>query len=82
MAYSLTSEPPSDPESFRLWVVEQLRRIEDAAIDPILLVTQTLDQAPVKLREGTIAIADGTNWDPGSGAGTYVYRGATWRKMD
>lgn len=37
--------------------------------------------APVKLHEGMIRIADGTNWDPGSGAGLYIYLGAAWNKL-
>lgn len=82
MAYSLTSEPPSDPEAFRLWVVEQLRRIEEEAINPSLLITQKLDRVPPKPREGMLVIADGANWNPGAGAGTYVYRSSAWRKMD
>ena len=32
--------------------------------------------------EGQLAIADGTGWDPGSGAGTYIYRDSIWRKLD
>jgi hypothetical protein len=34
--------------------------------------------APVKPREGTLAIADGTNWNPGLGAGLYEYLGGVW----
>ena len=38
--------------------------------------------APKKFGEGTIVLADGTSWNPGSGAGFYGYRGGAWRKLD
>src|SRR3990167_3465543 len=36
---------------------------------------------PVKLEEGMIRYADGTNWNPGSGIGLYQYRGSAWVKL-
>jgi hypothetical protein len=33
---------------------------------------------PDKPRKGMVRFADGTTWDPGSGAGMYLYNGATW----
>jgi hypothetical protein len=36
---------------------------------------------PSKPREGMICLADGTDWDPGSGAGLYHYLGAAWNKL-
>lgn len=40
-----------------------------------------LNEEPAKLSEGLLAYADGTNWDPGSGKGVYVYEGASWVKL-
>lgn len=37
--------------------------------------------APAKPREGDIRLADGTEWDPGSGAGFYGYYGGSWAKL-
>lgn len=37
---------------------------------------------PTKFGEGTIALADGSVWNPGAGAGFYGYRGGSWRKLD
>lgn len=34
---------------------------------------------PLKPRDGMIVLADGTNWNPGSGAGFYGYRAGSWR---
>lgn len=35
--------------------------------------------APTKPRDGMIVLADGVNWNPGSGAGYYGYRAGAWR---
>jgi len=37
--------------------------------------------APIKPREGMLVYADGVNWNPGSGAGYYVYYGGAWHAM-
>jgi hypothetical protein len=42
---------------------------------------QTLNVAPIRPREGLIAKADGTHWNPGSGAGVYGYIGGAWVKF-
>lgn len=36
---------------------------------------------PEKLRPGMIVEADGVNWNPGLGAGLYIYRGGVWVKI-
>jgi hypothetical protein len=33
---------------------------------------------PNPKRNGMIVYADGTNWNPGSGRGVYVYKGSSW----
>jgi hypothetical protein len=40
---------------------------------------QMLNVAPLKPRDGQIVLADGTHWNPGSGAGFYGYRAGAWR---
>lgn len=37
--------------------------------------------APGKPREGMLAVADGTSWNPGSGRGLYEYRSGAWAKL-
>ena len=37
--------------------------------------------APSKLREPTFRVVDGTDWNPGSGQGVYVYLGGAWTKL-
>ena len=41
----------------------------------------TTNVAPSKPRAGDIRLADGTNWNPGSGAGFYGYYGGAWVKL-
>lgn len=36
---------------------------------------------PTRLREGLLAFADGTQWNPGSGKGVYVYYNSTWNRL-
>lgn len=58
---------------------EELNKIAQAmeTADPFITL-DTLYAAPTKYREGTIVKADGTTWNPGSGAGVYCRRGAAW----
>lgn len=37
--------------------------------------------APTKPREGMIRLADGTQWNPGSGAGVYCYYSGSWNRL-
>lgn len=43
-----------------------------------LITLQKLNAAPVRVREGQVVLADGVNWNPGSGPGFYGYRGGAW----
>ena len=59
---------------------DELQDISEAMQSPneFLLLTP-LAVAPKKPRDGMIAMAEGVNWNPGSGAGVYVYRAGSWR---
>jgi hypothetical protein len=46
-----------------------------------LLPLQALAAAPDKPREGLVVYANGTNWNPGSGAGPYAYISGTWTPL-
>lgn len=69
---------PSDPEPLHRFIEDELRKIAAAIA---LLAAGHLDKtnaAPTKPREGDIRLADGAQWNPGSGAGVYAYYGAAW----
>lgn len=64
------------------YLTRELNRISgefQLAEDGVLLPMRT--SAPMKPREGMLAIADGTAWNPGSGKGLYEYRSAAWVKL-
>lgn len=68
-------------------VFDDLLRIELNKISQAMetaderLTLQVLHAAPQKFREGTIVLADGTDWNPGAGAGYYGYHSGAWNKL-
>ena len=77
MNYKPAQATPSDLPNLVRYLFKELTRIAQA------LSTQrpkapTLNVEPEKPEEGLMVIADGTNWDPGSGNGLYIYMNAAW----
>lgn len=58
---------------------EKIAQALESANERVTL--QVLHKAPEKYREGTIICADGTNFDPGAGAGFYGFHSGTWNKL-
>lgn len=79
--YTPTPIESDDPAELRRWIREELSRI--AAVFDIALArnVEFLNAAPAKPREGMITGADGTNWNPGSGKGVYVYYSSAWHLL-
>ncbi len=65
------------------YIQNELLKLEalfsDFKIDSIRLTIHYSE--PSKPEEGHIYAADGTNWNPGSGKGPYVYVGDEWLPM-
>lgn len=81
MAYQFKM-PPQDAASLPAYLARELSAIADALngrMDRLSLVPQSV--APKKSRAGDLACADGTNWNPGAGAGVYSFNGTTWTKL-
>lgn len=75
--------PPVDPKAQALadHVADELRAVAQAQDDPVdFIQLNVLNVAPKKPRAGMVVEADGTNWNPGAGAGCYIYRGG-WVKL-
>lgn len=60
------------------YIYKELRRLEEE-LKTVQL--PELSVAPTKPRTGMVALADGTNWNPGAGAGFYGYYGGAWVKL-
>jgi hypothetical protein len=46
--------------------------------DQFLMLEPQYAAPNVKLRDGIVVFADGVVWNPGSGAGVYVYKSGSW----
>lgn len=69
--------PPTQMED----VPNYLQRVIPVLISAITELNdmqRTLHVEPPKPREGAIRYADGTNWNPGSGAGLYRFTSGSW----
>ena len=74
MAYTPQPAPINLDPTVARWIYEELLRLSGeltTGVDAILLPLQNVE--PDKPREGMVVLADGTNWDPGSGRGFYGY---------
>lgn len=70
---------PTSPADVPGFLMREFAAIQQAANRAeSFLELQPLATEPARLREGMVAEADGVNWDPGSGAGLYVYRSGAW----
>lgn len=72
---------PADAQELPAYIARELEKIR-IAVD--MLALGHLDKthvAPAKPREGDIRLADGADWNPGSGAGFYGYYGGAWAKL-
>lgn len=80
MAYSPTTfvGDPNNPDDILSYLEDELLSISGEMSETQALESRTVHAEPKKPREGMIVIADGTDWDPGSGAGAYVYQGGGW----
>jgi len=74
--------PISAPSNLRAWLAEELRRISNAVGPAEFAQLEPIDVEPAKPRKGMMVWAVGTNWDPGSGEGAYIYNGSTWDKVN
>jgi len=79
MGYDPNENVPldADPE-LTAYIAQELRAIANAfaGVDRVRLVE--LHVEPDRPRDGDIVLADGVNWNPGSGAGYYGYQSAAW----
>lgn len=76
--------PPANPADLGRWLREELERLASAMQQPAQTLALEISHAPPKrlpTDRVTLAFADGTDWNPGSGAGVYAYYSGTWNKL-
>lgn len=74
---------PSD-EGLRYWIEQELYQIVEAIVNQTNVLSIQLDtwhEEPSKPQNGMTVLADGSDWDPGSGEGVYTYYNSTWNKL-
>lgn len=73
---------PPDPAALPEFLQQELLNIQKAwqAAAPFVYL-QPLHVEPARLFNGLVVLADGTDWNPGSGAGYYGYRNGAWRLL-
>lgn len=76
--------PTPDSPAFAPWVADELRRIAAAINDPEAkaIRLQVNNAVPARITDGDLRWADGTNWNPGGGAGLYFRLGGAWVKLN
>ena len=76
------SSPPNDPAALSQWAMNefvQLARLLNGGAR--ILIVQPSYAEPSRPREGMVVNADGTEWNPGGGAGLYQYLSSAWVKL-
>lgn len=68
-------------EELQMYVEKELDAIAQASAETTALDLRPIYVAPLRPREGLIVFADGTEWNPGGGAGAYQYLGGAWVKL-
>lgn len=78
-AYSPGPGQPSTPEEIFRYIQGELNQISRAfASGPLVAQRHTTQPRDPAGDEHLIVFADGTGWDPGSGAGFYGWNGTAW----
>jgi len=71
----------SSLEELSIAIAEEFQRLEGAITGVELAALSESNAVPDKLYDGLIALADGTNWNPGKGAGLYIYQDSAWNYL-
>lgn len=75
--------PHGNLSAMEQFLFEELQRIAQEftaqTFDHVQLAVRHV--APARPRDGMTVFADGTNWNPGTGRGVYVYSSGAWVKL-
>lgn len=77
--------PPFNPDVKALaeYVTSELQKLAQSQFDSVSVMRfSESNREPAKPRDGDVAFADGTNWNPASGGrGFYGYYGSAWHRL-
>ena len=62
-------------------LVTELKRLGGILYNQATFRLERIHEEPQRPRVGDIRYADGTDWNPGSGEGVYLYNGTSWTKF-
>ena len=77
MTFKTSGEYTPDIRSLNDRLIGIERKIDEILLTPLGQLAVTYVEPP-KPREGYYVLADGTQWNPGSGKGVYIYDGSAW----
>ena len=69
---------PEDPQGALLALIDYIETLHTAISTVNASFFMETHVVPPKPLTNMIRLADGTNWNPGSGKGLYQYRGSSW----
>ena len=70
---------PANSEDLPRYIFEELTKLQGALQENPIAFIEEKNVAPSRVKQGDIAYADGTNWNPGQGENLYYYDGTVWR---
>lgn len=86
MAKFFPEAPPfplsEEQRKFLDYVFRELNRISVALFTEVYLNLEKKFVEPTRPQDGDVSYADGTSWNPGSGAGIYAYINGVWVKLN
>lgn len=78
----MSYEPTFPGESITpQWLYDELQRVAYSMRQPSGLIFEVTHAPPERAIEGMLVCADGTSWNPGAGAGLYLFLGGVWTKL-
>lgn len=78
--YAPTALPIDCPPGLKRWLADEVRQIA-AALPGDITQLEPQSGPPRMPRNGMIAYANGTTWNPGAGEGFYGYQAGAWVKL-
>ncbi|MCS5550278.1 MAG: hypothetical protein NZ811_02050 [Gammaproteobacteria bacterium] len=73
---------PANPKDLPAYLSREFQRMSEVITNIADGNYDVTNVAPSKPRQGDVRFADGSNWNPGSGEGLYIYLSTgSWSKL-